>query len=163
MVIEHTLSTLETAAAETTAEAQKVVETRINEEITRAKTFSSSLPEIKTTIVSILLFLPGFLFYKADLPSQASWGTVVKSRLLLLVLDGVIVYGFLIALRFRVPLHKAPVLNTFLLLLGPCVLALFYIHTTYIGPLHFWPQALQFIINVRRSLRYLRPSSFPNS
>jgi len=25
--------------------------------------------------------------------------------------------------------------------------ALIYLHTTYIGPLHFWSQALQFVIN----------------
>lgn len=154
--IADTLSNLEFEATRSKLGAEDVFEkaiTRLNAStVSSSSLLSDTSPTqvIAYTVAGILLFLPGFFFYKADLAADASWGTMVKSRLLLLVLDGVIVYVFLSAftwLRSSRPLGKPPEQTAFFALLAPLVLALHYIHTTYIGPLHFWPQVLQFIIN----------------
>ncbi len=153
-LIADQLSSMETEAADVMAEVRRIEDSEYFRRY--GKTTSSSFSEISPTrtivytVAGILLFLPGFFFYKVDLAANASWGTMVKSRLLLLVLDGIIVYAFLSAftwLRSSRPLGKPPEPTAFFALFVPVVLALNYIHTTYIGPLHFWPQVLQFIIN----------------
>ena len=118
----------------------------------QTKSPSSSLPDLSLGyfITAILFFLPGFFLYKRDLPAEASIGTTLKSRLLLLVLDGLLVYGFISAfrwLRSSGEVGKSQAASAFATLFLPLVGAIIYLHTTYIGPLHFWSQALQFIIN----------------
>jgi hypothetical protein len=100
--------------------------------------------------VAILLFLPGFFFYKADLPAGASFGTMLASRSLLLLLDAVIMYPFVIAVsstRASLRGESSWVPNAFYGFLVPLVYAIHYTHTKYIGPLHFGSQSLQFVIN----------------
>ena len=157
-VIAGTLLRSETYAADVKAEVERL-EKLSEEEFTRLgnRTSPGSTPKMSSTqsrvytVAGILLFLPGFYFYKADLPSQASWGTVLKSRLLLLLLDGIVVFAFLNTFKWfrsRRPLSISLEPKAFFLLFVPLVLAAFYyLHTTYIGPLHFWPQVLQFVIN----------------
>lgn len=154
-LIEQTLSTLEIEAARVIP-VQNVFPNIPTFPFTKTSS-SSLLDDIDPAqsavyiVAGIFLFLPGFFFYKADLPSQASLGTTLKSRLLLLALHGLLVYGFIRAFRWwrsDVTASKAPAQNSsfitvFTLLVG----ATYYLHTTYIGPLHFWSQALQFIIN----------------
>jgi len=101
--------------------------------------------------VSILLFLPGFFFYKWDLPAEASFGTVVASRFLLLVLDALMMYPFLTAIASAQATVRretvSPIPNALYGALVPIAYGIYYTHTKYIGPLHFGAQALQFIIN----------------
>ncbi len=101
--------------------------------------------------VAVALFLPGFFFYKADLPAQASFGKMLASRLLLLVFAGLIIYPFVNIVNWVKDGSRSssypPVPNAFFTLLFPLLYAVYYLHTTYIGPLHFWTQVLQFIIN----------------
>ena len=102
--------------------------------------------------LAVLLFLPGFFFYKADLPTDASSGKMLASRLLLLFFAGLIIYAFVKTVHGVLGRsHSATsptVPNAFYgLLLFPLLYTSYHLHTTYIGPLHFWPQVLQLIIN----------------
>jgi len=101
---------------------------------------------IAWSVVGILLFLPGLLFYKADLPVPASFGTIVESRLLLLLLDGLIIYA-ITRIGESSPNDRFLSSTAFYVLMFPLVYAIYYTHTKYIGPLHFWWQVLQLIIN----------------
>jgi hypothetical protein len=96
------------------------------------------------------LFLPGFFFYKADLPAGASFGTMLGSRFLLLLLDALIMYPFVTAISSVSASMRgkaSPVPDVFYGLMVPLVYAIYYAHAKYIGPLHFGAQSLQFVIN----------------
>jgi hypothetical protein len=160
--IEATLNTLEAlpepAPAKPKASAQSLYESVIAH-LPKTPPGSPyvSEPEFDPTrtvafvVVAILLFLPGFFFYKADLPAGVSFGTMLTSRLLLLVLDGLIMYPFVNAIASARTIvrkeNSSQVPNALYGVLVPLVYAVYYTHIKYIGPLHFGAQSLQFVIN----------------
>jgi hypothetical protein len=159
--IEATLKTLEAlpepAAAKSKPSVQSLYESVVAH-LPKAPPGSPyiSEPEFNPTrtiafaAVAILLFLPGFFFYKADLPAGASFGTVAASRFLILLLDALIMYPFVNAIssaRASMRGDNSPVPNAFYGFMVPLVYAIYYAHTKYIGPLHFGAQSLQFLIN----------------
>jgi len=160
-LIEETLNSLEAlpepAPAKPKASAQSLYES-VMAHLPKTPPGSSyvSEPEFNPTrtiafvAVAILLFLPGFFFYKADLPAGASFGTMLGSRFLLLLLDALIMYPFVSAIssvRASMRGKASPVPNAFYGFMVPLVYAIYYAHTKYIGPLHFGAQSLQFVIN----------------
>jgi hypothetical protein len=126
------------------------------------------------TVLSFAICVLGFFYYRLDLPPGAGFFTMVKSRLLLLLIDTVIAFP---VLRLLFQGNETFVRNTlaaadrkmgyggilpesptgFKSLLNSgafsfswfvAAYVLVQAHIKYVGPITFWHQAIQFLINL---------------
>ncbi len=98
---------------------------------------------------SAVSFLLAALFFRRGLDADASFGTILASRFILLFMDAAIAFPFFqYFLTDRQTKSPAETSSSLVGAIAPAVLLVVYLHGRYIAPLTLWTQVVQFLVHL---------------
>lgn len=98
--------------------------------------------------LSLVSFAVAAYFFRRDLPAGASLAQTVGSRLILLLANLSIFAPFLYSAATASMDSNQSKSDSVMPYIVPIAFALYYLHHDYIGPLTFWNQVLQILVNL---------------